>query len=333
MGKHACGGLLLLLILAGCGRPEAEQVVVYVSVDQPHAEPVLADFEARTGITPLAVYDIEANKTVGLANRLLAERARPRADVFWNGEFVQTLRLKREGVLERYEFPAAASRPAAYVDPDRYWTGLAPRCRVWIAPAESNLPEELSLLDLPDLALDPRRIVMARPQFGTSATHAAALYAALGRDAGRGLYRRLVDRGIRFVDGNATVRDLVVAGEADLGLTDSDDALGALRQNPAVRVWAADQGGLGTFVVPGTVAMVRGGPHPEQAAALIRYLASGEAEALLLASGFGQLPIFSHDAPPPLDLGTITPMKVTAEEVVAQLDAVTADLQPSLFGP
>src|ERR1051326_9229542 len=68
--------LLLVLsfsILAAFSLEAARTVVVYASQDQAYAEPILQDFTKRTGIKVRAVYDSEAVKTVGLANRLLAE--------------------------------------------------------------------------------------------------------------------------------------------------------------------------------------------------------------------------------------------------------------------
>ncbi len=55
----------------------------------------------------LANYDVEASKTTGLVNKLIAEKENPIADVFWNGEFSQTIRLKEEGILQPYVSPSA----------------------------------------------------------------------------------------------------------------------------------------------------------------------------------------------------------------------------------
>ncbi|MGH9427544.1 MAG: extracellular solute-binding protein, partial [Terriglobia bacterium] len=66
------------------GQPKLENaVVIYVSADRPFSEPVLQAFEKKTGVVVKAVYDTEETKSTGLANRLLAEKNNPQADVFW----------------------------------------------------------------------------------------------------------------------------------------------------------------------------------------------------------------------------------------------------------
>src|SRR4051812_2009172 len=85
------GGLLLPYV-PGC-KPKSRVVVIYASQDQVYAEPILADFTKETGIKVLPLYDSEAVKTVGLANRLLAERSHPQCDVFWSNEELRTRQL------------------------------------------------------------------------------------------------------------------------------------------------------------------------------------------------------------------------------------------------
>ncbi len=58
-------------------------------------------FEKETGIKVKAVYDSEAVKTVGLANRLLAERSHPQCDVFWGNEEMRTRQLAAAQDRER----------------------------------------------------------------------------------------------------------------------------------------------------------------------------------------------------------------------------------------
>src|SRR5512145_3253182 len=110
-----------VIVFAGCGTPERSQtatrtVTVYVSTDRVFSEPVLREYERRTGVRVNAVYDTEETKSTGLANRLIAEKPRPQADVFWSNEPVRTLVLKSRGVLGPYRSPSAEGIPSALVD-------------------------------------------------------------------------------------------------------------------------------------------------------------------------------------------------------------------------
>jgi len=106
------------------GELHATQVVVYTSLDQIFSEPVLRDFERLTGIKVRAVYDVEAAKTTGLVNRLIAEKKRPKCDVFWNSEIGRTIVLKRKGVLTPYCSPSALDIPPIFKDKEGSWTGF-----------------------------------------------------------------------------------------------------------------------------------------------------------------------------------------------------------------
>ena len=134
--RRICTALVVAVVGGGACRsaesPEnaARTVTVYVSTDRVFSEPVLREYERRSGVKVNAVYDTEETKSTGLANRLLAEKPRPQADVFWSNEPVRTLVLKSRGVLAPYKSPAAEGIPAPLVDPDGYWTGFSARMRV-----------------------------------------------------------------------------------------------------------------------------------------------------------------------------------------------------------
>src|SRR4051794_26781630 len=74
-------------------------VIVYTSQDQEYAEPIFNQFTKQTGIKVRPVYDNEAAKTVGLVNRLIAEKNNPQCDVFWNNEELRTRQLARDGIV------------------------------------------------------------------------------------------------------------------------------------------------------------------------------------------------------------------------------------------
>jgi iron(III) transport system substrate-binding protein len=331
----ACLAILAALAASQCGKSSPKrEVVVYVSVDQVNAEPALLEFERRTGIKPRPVFDVEAAKSAGLAARLAAEKTRPQADVFWSGEFVETLRLKREGVLARSSPRRAASPPPNLIDPDGVWYAFGGRLRV-ILVNRQKMPAGGRPRDWEDFASDrfpASQLAVALPLFGTSADQAAALYASWGADKARAFYRRLKERGVRVVDGNSVVRDLVAQGSVAAGWTDSDDACGAVNRGDPVDIVLPGQQSSGTLLVPGTVAQVAGAPHPEEARRLIEFLLEPSTERMLVENGFFQAPAHAGGAMPAC-MGTVPPRTMTLglEQIASHLDASRRDLN-AIFG-
>lgn len=318
--------LLMLSLLADCRPVTVPTVVVYTSVDQPHSEPVLQAFEQATGIRVRAVYDTEATKTTGLVSRLMAERDRPQADVFWSSEIAQTLWLQEQGVLTPYLSPQAADIPLALRDPNGYWTGMGLRARILLVntdlvPASAH---PRSIFDL--IQWSPGEAGVANPLFGTTATHIAALYAALGADEARAYVQALRDGGARVVDGNSVVRDMVVSGDLQVGLTDTDDAHSATQAGKPVKVIVPDQDGIGALLIPNTIALVAGGPNSEQGHALVDFLVSQDTEQMLTEVGFLYASVRSQDLDP-----TLVGMDVSWPEVAVQMAPAKRDVKEILL--
>ncbi len=320
--------LLAVLVCTGCG-PRERSVVAYVSVDQIYSEPILQAFERESGIRVRAVYDVEAAKTTGLTTRLASEKQNPRADVFWNGEFAQTLRLKEQGVLAPFQSSSAADLPLAFRDAEGYWFGLGGRARVFIINRNLLKPEDYptKLEDFLDPRYPPDRIGLALPLFGTTATHAAALYQAMGAGPARDFFASLKARGIRVAEGNSVVRDRVADGRWWFGLTDTDDAKAALDRGAPVDVRAPDQDGRGTLIIPGTVALVRGAPHPEEASRLIEYLLKAETENALIKAGFCQWSLRGDARAVPMFPDRLRSMTTSLDEVHRQLPFTMVEMR------
>lgn len=320
---------LISAIFPGCTPSNTRQVVIYTSVDQVFSEPILQQFEQQTGIRVLPVYDIEAAKTTGLVNRLITEKSHPRADVFWNGEFAQTILLKEQGVLTPYKSPNAADIPAKYADPEGYWTGVCGRARTLLVNTDLVSPDKYpkSLLDLIKNDWPADKIGIANPAFGSTATQAAALYATLGPEQAKSFYTALYDRGVRVVAGNSEIKDLVASGQLMMGLTDTDDAIGAITDGAPVKMVFLDQNGMGTLVLPNSVAMISGAPNPTEAKMLIDFLLSHNVTESLVKAGWSQVPIRTADPKAPAITGIdITGMNVSLTEIYQQLKPSQNDM-------
>lgn len=324
----------MLMLLSSCGRSgtttEAPRTVtVYVSTDRVFSEPVLQEYQRRSGVTVNAVYDTEETKSTGLANRLIAETNRPQADAFWSNEPVRTLVLKSRGVLAPYQSPNAQGIPAALRDPDGYWTGFSARMRV-IAHNTTLVPAQQAPRSVLDLA-DPKwsgQVAIADPRFGSTSFHVAALYTVLGDEKADEFFRRLKANGVRIVDGNSLVRDLVVRGEVKVGLTDTDDVNVALEAGDPIGMILPDRDGIGVPVMPNMVSLVANGPRPEEGRRLIDYLLSPEVERQLAQSEAVQIPLHvGVEGPknmPAID--TFKPMTLDFSKAASRVEDVTTRL-------
>jgi iron(III) transport system substrate-binding protein len=306
--------LLLAFILPGCSKANDEAggdtgsataaplrtVVVFTALDRVYSEPILKAFEQKTGIRVDPVYDAESAKTTGLVNRLLARRDDPECDVLWNNEVVQTVTLAEQGVLTPYRSPSADRIPAQFRDPNDRWTGFAARLRVFIynthAFPNTPPPSDLSVFT------DPRyrgRGAIALPYYGTTFTHVALLHYQWGPHRLRTWLDAVKANDTAIAPGNGAVKDLVASGERDFGLTDTDDARGAILDGKPVAVLLPDPA-EGAILIPNTVALIRNAPHADAARQLIDYLLSPGVERQLATMRGAQVPL-GTDLP---DVGT-----------------------------
>jgi iron(III) transport system substrate-binding protein len=242
------------------------QVIAYCAQDQVYAEGIFRDFEEETGIRVRAVYDSEAVKTVGLANRLLAERSHPQCDGFWGNEEMRTRQLAALGVFRE----------------TNAWAAFGCRSRRLVINtnrlALANAPH--SLLDLTNIAWRGK-VAIAYPQFGTTATHLHALRQLWGDATWQAWCRGLAANETKLLDGNSLVVKLIGQGEATLGLTDSDDIAEGQRDGLPIAALPMNEE---TLLIPNTVAVTRGALHPQAAQRLFEFLQRREVVARLAAA-------------------------------------------------
>ncbi len=311
-------GAIILAILAMTGRwdrvsvkaPPLRKVVLYTSVDDPISRVIADRFRQEFGILVEMVGDTEATKTTGLVQRLAGEKDHPRADVWWSSEPLGTVLLARQGVLAPMTSPPLDAEkgtpwPAEYKAADGSWHAFALRARViaynsrWVKVV--NAPRTLRELTGPDWK---GKVGMARPQFGTTRTHMAALVAMHGGDEVRKWLEAMKANGLKLYDGNASVARGVGFGELDVGLVDSDDVWEAKRnvwpvamnyeanesrvangsqseETPGGAMSRGEMSSLGPMLIPNTAGIVKDCPHPAEARLLAEFLLSEKVEDLL----------------------------------------------------
>ncbi len=304
----------------------SKSLVVYCAHDSVYADAILKDFENRTGIRVDVRYDTEATKSLGLVNLIVAERQRPRCDVFWNNELLGTVDLQSQGLLEPYQGAGWKRLPEKYRDADGHWVGFAARLRVQIVNTREVSADDEAVQNL--FQFEPASVAVAKPLFGTTLTHYTVLWNEWGPERLKAWHHELRLRGIREVDGNGAVKDLVAQGVCSAGLTDTDDFFVALDEGKPVEMLpvrlvparhrsdGASQSeetphpsplpskarGEGTkpgqepkpaqtICIPNTAAIIKGTKRVEAARKLIDFLASAETELALARSKSRQVPL------------------------------------------
>ncbi|MBI2298615.1 MAG: extracellular solute-binding protein [Armatimonadetes bacterium] len=311
------GALSLAAGLAGCAQQAApQQVVCYSSTDQVFAEPVLKAFEQETGIQVKAKYDTEETKTTGLVNLIQQEKGRPQADVFWSSETGRAITLQKAGCLAAYHSPNAQGIPSAFKDAGGFWTGFSARARVILYNRQRvKSAPPASVQDL----LKPQwheAAAIPNPLFGTSSFQAATLFLVWGNQRASTFFEQAKANGLQVLPSNGAVKDAVSEGRAAWGFVDTDDANVAIKDAKPVAVVFPDQDGLGTLVMPNTVSLLQGAPHPEAGRRLIDFLLSAATEQRLAAMDCVQMPLHPG-VPTPPGVKRVGDIKATAVDYVA----------------
>ncbi len=318
---------------------EVNPVTLYTSADSALVTTVVQRFQDETGIEVKVVADTEATKTTGLVARLISEKVKPRADVWWSSEPMGSVTLAEAGILDpfvsRSESELKDGWPSYLRAKDKTWYGFAQRARV-IAYNSNRLNKVTAPTRLRDLTGSRwnNKVGMARPQFGSTRTHIAVLVSVCGEEATRTWLQAMRDNGLKMYDSNSAVVQALATGEIDVGLTDTDDVWAAQRENspvamvyetadpparPGVKI--AGLPAIGPVVFPNTVARIRGGPHPNEARKLADFLLSAQVEEILANSDSRNIPIRPELAKKFEMLTVPNPAQVDAAAVAQALPA------------
>lgn len=286
--------VLLASLTAGCASvppatavPAADtasavesEVILYTGRSEPLIQPVLDAFHAAH---PDINVRMKAGGNSELANALIEERGNPQADVFVTTEMFTAQALADQGVFTPYRPAGIADYPAGFVGADDMWVGLTRRARIIIYNKDLVPQDELptSIFDL----TDPRwkgEIASAGSTNGSMQAQIAVMRHLLGEPETEVWLRGLIANDVTFFGGHTDVRKAVGAGEFKLGLANHYYYHLQLAEGSNIGVIYPDQGEgqMGVITNATAVGIVRGGPHPKAAQALVDFLVSPEGQRL-----------------------------------------------------
>ncbi len=136
------------------------------------------------------------------------------------------------------------------------------------------------------------KVGIAKPLFGTTATHAVCLFQSLGTEKAKMYFKQLADSA-QILSGNKQVAVAVSRGQLAFGLTDTDDAIIEIEKGFPVQIVYPDQGDqqIGTLFIPNTLALLRGSRNHDLARELADYLLSPTVEEKLARGPSAQIPL------------------------------------------
>lgn len=316
------------LLFTTSASAQAAELVVYSGRKESALKPVVELFERKTGIRVA----LKVGKSSGLANEILQERQRPRADIFIATEAGICELLAREGLLEPYAAPGARSIPAEYKSAKGYWTGISGRARVILYNTDLVKAGEVprSVLDV----ADPRwkgKVAVAATRERTTLAWLAALVHVMGEAKARAYIDGLIGNGLNILPDNSDVWRGVGSGEFALGLTNSPNYHLALEAGLPVGVVYPDQGPgeMGILVNPNVAAIVKGARNLLQAKRFVDFVLSPEAQAILVREAY-EIPLVRGGDPGKVrPLAAFKTLKIS-QELLADLEDRTINLFPGL---
>jgi len=296
----------MMLVTAGCGgsgdkkntanKESSKKLVMYWGALEDWMVKDIAAFEKETGIKVEAVR-MSSGEVIG---RIKAEKANPKASLWFGGPADGQIQAKADGLLEKYISPNAEKIPAQFKDPDGYWTGVYVGYLGFASNQqllkEKGVAAPKSWEDL----LKPEfkgQIISANPgSSGTAYTMLATIVQMKGEQAGLE-YMAALDKQMKNYQksGTAPAR-LAGQGECMVGITFLHDAIKYREEGMKDLVLTAPSEGTGYEI--GAVSLIKGGPDQENAKKFIDWCLTKKAQEIGQTVGSYQF-LTNPEATPP----------------------------------
>lgn len=305
--------VLVLAAVAGAAPPAraAEEVVVYSSVDEENAKKLLDAFTRATGIQVRFTF-LSSGPAVA---RLEAEKANPRADLWFGAPSENHVAAREKGLTQPYLSPNARDLAPRFRDPEGYWVsfymnplGLGVNTTV-LKDRGAPVPASWEDLLRPELR---NQIQVPSPQTsGTGYNMVAALVQMWGEDRAFEYLKKLHPNVQTYTQSGTAPSKAAAIGQAAIGIQFTPAFLQLAAEGYPLEL-AFPREGVG-FEAP-AISIVKGAPHPDAARKLVDWFLTAEGQNTLtdartyffpvspkakLAKGlppFDQIPVMNYDA-------------------------------------
>ncbi|HET8563933.1 MAG TPA: extracellular solute-binding protein, partial [Candidatus Binatia bacterium] len=285
-------GLILCLFTTSA---LAKEVVIVTSFPKELFETYKKAFEAKHPGIKVVINSKQTNAGV---TYLRETKAKPEADIFWVSAPDAFQTLESEGLLQKYsppkeimaKIPAKIGNfPVHDSDGNYFGFAISGYGLMWNKNylQAHKLPAPKEWTDLTNPRYYNHLVISAPSRSGTTHLTIEVILQAYGWDKGWGLLLSAGGNMGTITERSFGVPEAVISGQYGIGVViDFFGLSGIASGQPVDFVYPSL-----TSVVPASVAIVKGGPNPDNARAFVNYLLSEPGQLVLFAPEIARLPV------------------------------------------
>lgn len=205
---------LILLLFTLIGTVHAETLTIYSGRSKSLVEPIIKQFEEKSGIK----VEVSYGGTTQLAAALLTEGDKSPADLFWAQDAGALGAVSKKAMFEKLSESILTQVPSGFRDAEGFWVATSGRARVL-----AYSPERVEMEELPESIFDLTQ-PMWKDRVGWAPTNASFqafvtfLRVQVGEEKTAEWLRSMKANGAKNYAKNTPIIEALAAGEIDVGL-------------------------------------------------------------------------------------------------------------------
>ena len=278
--------VLLILTLIGpvVGSDHAETLTIYSGRSKSLVEPIIKQFEEKTGIQ----VKVNFGGTTQLASALLTEGDKSPAALFWAQDAGALGAISKKEMFEKLPESILTKVPSGFRDVEGFWVATSGRARVL-----AYAPDRVKMEELPQSIFDLTQPVWKgkvgwAPTNGSFQAFVTAMRVQVGEEQTAEWLRGMKANGAKKYAKNTPIIEALAAGEIDLGLPNHYYLLRFKKADsdyPVAQTFfkASDPGNL---VNVAGIALLKSTENKETALKFVNFLLSAKAQQYFTSDVF-----------------------------------------------